>query len=137
MKWYVAVVGINRENLAKNGLLSKGFECYVPMGKKTIRHARQQKIRTFPVFSRYIFIKFNIDDPHYSEPIRSTDGIIDIISNNWQPVEIPAWIIEDIQEREACGQFDIIPKHNPKKYKWSKSFQVLKSLLNPDTVIHV
>jgi len=87
--WHVAITGINQEQLAIYGLRSKGLESYCPLGKRLVKHARQQTLRTFPVFSRYIFVKFNPLEPGYSDPIRSTDGILDIICNNFMPVAVP------------------------------------------------
>jgi transcriptional antiterminator RfaH len=136
MNWYVLITGINCEHISIRGLQAKGFETYCPLGKRTVRHARKQIIKQFPVFSRYIFIKFNIDDPSYSDPIRSTDGVMDILSNNWRPVEIPEWVIDDIKKREAQGKFDYVqPK--TKRPRWAKSFDILKNLLNPDAAIQV
>jgi len=125
------MTGINQEWLAEGGLAAKGFEVYVPKGKKIVSHARRKIEKTFPVFSRYIFVKFDASNGGYSEPIRSTDGIIDILRNNWEPVPVDPWVIEEIKIRENSGHFDQLAPATMKKQKWSKSFQVLKSLLNP------
>lgn len=132
MHWHVCITGINQEALANNGLKAKGFECYYPIGKRVIRHARQQKVKTFPVFSRYIFVKYDVNVAEYYNPILSTDGILGIMSNNWMPMFVKDDVIEEIRTRQLQGAFDIIPKHKPKKYKWSRSFQILKELLNTD-----
>lgn len=134
-RWFVCITGINQEHLALRGLASKGMEVYCPTGKRIIRHARRETKKLFPVFSRYIFVKFE----NYAvacEPIRSTDGVLDILSNNWIPMEVPAWAIDDIKSREAKGEFDIIPTKR-KRERWSKSFEVLKNLLKPDAEIRV
>lgn len=133
--WHVCTTGINQEALANNGLKSKGIESYYPTGKRIVRHARQQKVKIFPVFSRYIFVKDNISNAECFNAILSTDGIISIMSNNWLPVIVSDEIIEEIRTRQLQGAFDIIPKHKPKKYKWSRSFQVLKELLNTDHTV--
>jgi transcription antitermination factor NusG len=135
MAWYVAIVGINQESLALRGLSAKGYKCYCPAGRKTVRHARKQEIRTFFIFSRYLFINFEISDDNLAA-IRDTDGVIDFITNLWIPVEIPAFIIEDIKQRELAGEFDLKePKFT--KQKWAKSFEELKRLLNPGALITV
>lgn len=123
--FYVLVTGINQENLAKRHLANQGFEVYFPIGKKIVRHARRQEERIFPVFSRYIFVKCH----EAWGAMRDADGVLDILTNNWQPIEVPAEIIEDIKIREATGDFDIIPPKKKQK-KWGRSFQVLKDLLN-------
>ncbi len=130
MEWHCCIVGINQEFLAKFGLDAKGFETYCPIGQKMTRHGRQKIIKRFPVFSRYLFVKFDRNDPHYARPIRSTDGVINIITNDWQPVSIEPWVIEDIQQREIAGEFDNLEPEKSKQPKWAKSFEVLKNLLN-------
>lgn len=128
----VAVTGINREKLAQSRLTEKGFEVYYPIGKKTVRHARKEEIRTFPVFSRYVFVR----STQLWGGIIAAEGVLDILKNNWQPMEVPEEVIEDIKAREVSGQFDIISKRT-KRQKWSRSFAVLKSLLNIDPSVHV
>ena len=95
-----------------------------------VRHARQEEIRIFPIFSRYLFINFNADAEGLSQ-VRATDGIIDVITNNWQPVEISDEVIEEIKTRETSGAFNQKPPPHLHKQKWSKSFDTLKKLLEP------
>jgi transcriptional antiterminator RfaH len=135
MKWHVVIVGINQEALALRGLISKGLDAYCPVGKRIIRHARKEIKKTFPVFSRYIFVRFH-DYSVASDPIRSTDGVLDILSNNWIPMEVPAWAIDDIKTREAKGEFDVLPS-KVKRPRWAKSFEILKNMLEPDAAIQV
>lgn len=130
--YFVAVTGINQERLAQGRLEEKGFEVYFPVGKKVVRHARREETRIFPVFSRYIFVR----STELWGAILAADGVIDILLNNWQPMEVPAEIIEEIKTREAQGKFDIIPPKRRQK-KFYKSFEVLKNLLNPDAMIQV
>ena len=105
MNWLVGYTGINQESIARRGLKDKYLECYCPMGSKTVRHARKTEIRTFPVYSRYLFINI-IPDPESLAAVRDTYGIIDILCNNWVPMEVPGWIIDDIKRRELDGAFD-------------------------------
>ena len=136
MNWYVGYTGINQEPLARRGLQDGDFEVYLPMGSKVVRHARKAEVRVFPVFSRYIFVNFD-PNPECLAAVRSTDGIIDILTNNWLPMEIPDWIIEGIKEREIAGVFDQKPPIEMKIRKWSKSFSILKSLLDPNTKVQI
>lgn len=131
--FFVAVTGINQEALAKRRLTEKGFEVYFPIGKKIVRHARREETRIFPVFSRYVFVKCT----QAWGAIREADGVIDILTNNLEPLEVKNEIIEEIKQREAHGAFDIIPVRPHKKKRWSKSFDILKNLLNPEALIQV
>jgi len=131
-QWFVGYVGINQESLAKRGLLDKQFDVYLPMGSKLVRHARKEEVRVFPVFSRYLFIKFD-PTPEGLAAVRSTDGIIDILTNNWQPMSVPDIIIEGIKELETNGFFNIKPTFQVKRKKWNRGFEILKAILNPVT----
>src|ERR1039457_5870742 len=113
MPWIVGYTGINQEALARRGINDSGFECYMPMGSKLVRHARKEEVRVFPVFSRYLFINFD-PSPECLASVRSTDGIIDILTNNWIPMEVPEPIIEGIKELELIGFFDIKPTFHVK-----------------------
>jgi transcription antitermination factor NusG len=133
--WHVCTTGINQEALAEYGLKSKGFDVYCPIGKRVVRHARREMVRHYAVFSRYIFVRFDPDEPAYSDGIRSTDGIIDILCNNWEPMAIGDEVIEEIKERQSKGAFDRFPEKKKQQPRWSRSFEVLKNLLNVDVAV--
>ena len=100
------------------------------MGSKLVRHARKEEVRVFPVFSRYLFIKFE-PTPEGLATVRSTDGIIDILTNNWQPMSIPDIVIDGIKELEIKGFFDVKPTFPVKPKKWNRGFAILKAILEP------
>lgn len=137
MNWHVVITGINQEYLAEYGLRAKNFETYCPQGRKVVRHGRKEKLRSYPIFSRYLFVRFDSRSGGYSDPIRSTDGIIEILSNNWRPVAVADWIIDDIRSRQLAGEFDRMPENKKKQPKYFKSFAILKKLLDPQEQIHV
>ena len=129
-QWFVLYTGINQETLARRGLSDKLFECYCPMGSKPVRHARKTEIRVFPVFSRYLFI-LTIPNAENLSQVRDTDGVIDILTNNWLPVAVDNSVIDEIKTLELAGAFDIKPPRNPERRKWSKGFAILKAILDP------
>jgi transcriptional antiterminator RfaH len=130
MQWFVGYTGINQEPLARRGLKDLNLEVYLPMGSKMVRHARKEEVRVFPIFSRYLFIKFE-PTPESLASIRSTDGIIDILTNNWIPMSVPDVIIDGIRELEGSGFFDVKPQFHVKPKKWSRGFSILKAILEP------
>jgi transcription antitermination factor NusG len=136
MKWFVAVVGINQEFLAQRELKKKRCEVYCPVGRKTIRHARRQETRIFPVFSRYLFVNI-VPDAESLAMVRATDGILDFITNNWQPVAVDDDKIEEIKQSELAGEFDHKAPKRAEKQKWSRSFEILKRLLDPAQPVRV
>ena len=53
--WYVAQLKPNGFNKAQLNLARQGFECFMPMRKVTIRHARKLSIRLTSNFSGLYF----------------------------------------------------------------------------------
>lgn len=134
-KFFVSTVGINQEFLVEKGFRDKGLDHYCPKGRKVVRHARKQMERIFPVISRYVFVRMETAEDF--QAIRSTDGVINILSNNGQPVSVPDVEIEELKKRELAGEFNIKPNEKRKAPRWSKSFDVLKNLLSPDAEIQI
>lgn len=134
-EWHVCTTGINQEALAEKGFRDKGLEHYYPKGRKVVRHARKQMERIFPVLSRYVFVKMATAEEF--QAIRSTDGVINILSNNGKPVSVPAIEIEELKKRELAGEFNIKPNERKKAPRWQRSFEVLKNLLSADAHIKI
>ena len=130
MIWIVGYTMINSEHIAQKGLTEQGLECYYPKGTKVIRHARKEEIRVFPIYSRYLFIK-SATTPEGLAAVRSTDGIIDILTNNWQPMSVPDIVIEGIKDMELKGFFNVKPTFPGKPKKWNRGFAILKAILEP------
>ena len=87
--WYVAQLKPNGFNKAQLNLARQGFECFMPMRKVTIRHARKLSVGSRPVFPGYIFIKFGLDDGDWRK-INSTLGVNRLISfHGGRPAQIP------------------------------------------------
>ena len=129
-QWFVVYAGINCENTALRGLRDKSFECYCPMGSKPVRHARKTEIRVFPVFSRYLFI-LTIPNAENLSHVRDTDGVIDVLTNNWLPVAVDNSVIDEIKTLELAGAFDVKPPKPRNTHKWSRGFAILKAILEP------
>ena len=87
--WYVAQLKPNGFDKAQLNLVRQGFECFMPMRKVTIRHARKLSVCLRPVFPGYIFIKFGLDDADWRK-INSTLGVNRLISfHGGRRAEIP------------------------------------------------
>jgi len=117
------------EQNGQRGLEAKGFKTYCPITRRLTRHARITTLKVYPLFARYLFIRFSMAE-EWSDPIRSTDGVIDLLQNNWLPVPVPDWVIDEIQEREANGEFDQKLPAKHQKIRWIKSFETLRQLLD-------
>jgi transcriptional antiterminator RfaH len=109
-RWYVIYTNIKCEFRANMGLKAKGFETLLPYIRKRIRHGRQTSIVDRPVFPRYLFIKFDVEKDEWFHPIKSTDGVEDLIRNDNIPVRVPEQQIERLRRAQVCGDFDTTKK---------------------------
>ena len=97
--WYVAQLKPNGFKKAQLNLARQGFECFMPMRKVTIRHARKLNTGLRPVFPGYIFIKFGLGNGDWRK-INSTLGVNRLISfKEGRPAKIPDALIEGFMAR--------------------------------------
>lgn len=105
-RWYVIYTNIKCEFRANMGLKAKGFETFLPYLRKRVRHARYTSVVDRPVFPRYLFVRFDVERDEWFHPIKTTDGVEDLIRNNNMPVRIPDRDMELLQSMQAAGEFD-------------------------------
>ena len=92
--WYVAQLKPNGFNKAQLNLARQGFECFMPMRKVTIRHARKISNGLRPVFPGYIFIKFGLNNSDWRK-INSTIGVNRLVSfHEGRPALMPEALME-------------------------------------------
>ena len=97
--WYVAQLKPNGFKKAQLNLARQGFECFMPMRKVTVRHARKLNDGLRPVFPGYIFIKFGLDNGDWRK-INSTLGVNRLISfHEGRPAQIPEALIAGFMAR--------------------------------------
>ena len=119
--WHVVMTNIKCEFRAKLGLEARGFAVYLPVEKRIVRHARRKTTRLAPLFKRYLFVAFDIEHDEWYEPIRTTDGVADLLCYprispaarngrnadlQWIPLQVPTMQIETLRRKEAAGEFD-------------------------------
>jgi transcription antitermination factor NusG len=104
-RWHVAVTEVRRERESAGEIAKLGFPTFAPMErrKRFVRGRRVYYERA--LFPRYIFARFNADDPHWNT-IRDVDGICDILCNNGKPCPVPVGLTEKLQRMQKLGLFD-------------------------------
>ena len=97
--WYVAQLKPNGFHKAQVNLIRQGFECFMPMRRVTVRHARKLSAGLRPVFPGYIFIKFGLDNGEWRK-INSTLGVNRLICfSGSRPAQIPEVLMEGLMLR--------------------------------------
>ena len=108
-QWYVVHTHVNKEQTALENLMHQEFHAYYPVYEKTRKHARKVETIKAPLFPRYLFVEFDIDQDQW-RAIQSTMGVSHLIGHGVRPTPVPAEIIEAIQQREvAPGLIEIKP----------------------------
>jgi transcriptional antiterminator RfaH len=106
-RWHVIYSNIRCEFRANMGLKAKGFETFLPYIRKRVRHGRYTNIVDRPVFPRYLFVRFDIEKDEWFHPIKSTDGVEDLIRNNNIPVRIRDDDLNRLIAMQNSGEFDL------------------------------
>lgn len=108
--WHVVYTNIKCEFRANMGLKAKGFETFLPYIRKRIRHARYTNVVDRPLFPRYLFVRFDIERDEWFHPIKTTDGVEDLIRNNNIPVRIRDDDMAPVIAAQKAGDFDLTRK---------------------------
>lgn len=101
--WFIVHTKADGERLATDALRRKGFEAYMPATTVLVRHARQTRVVSRPLFRRYAFVRCQ---PTQIAEVRKTWGVAWMVTNVGKPVVIKDGIVEAIRVAEAAGDFD-------------------------------
>lgn len=96
--WYVIHTKIRQERIALENLERQGFECFLPLiwVEKLRRGALE--VSQEPLFPRYMFIRLGTALESQSwAPIRSTTGVVRLVTFGQTPVKIQDELIAELQ----------------------------------------
>lgn len=105
MHWYLVYTKPRQEKCALENLLRQGYRCYLPtIPSERIRQGLL-KVSDEPLFPRYLFIQLGQGYLGKSwGPIRSTKGVIRLVSFGMEPARVDSGLIELLRTREALVQ---------------------------------
>ena len=98
-KWFVAYTQPLKESVAKHNLEEQGYDVYLPMFKKTRRHARRVDEVLQPLFPRYIFVGLDLEIDGWRS-VNGTRGVGYILLNDGHPVSMPTSVIDTLKSQE-------------------------------------
>ena len=99
-QWFVAQTQPGKEVISQGHLDRQEFVSFLPLYRKTIRHARQEKEVFRPLFPGYIFIELDPDKSQWRS-INGTRGISALLTQNNKPIPVPSSIIETLQQEQT------------------------------------
>lgn len=103
-RWYAVHCHANAEATARSNLRRQNYETYLPVYRKTRRHARKVDQVARPLFPGYLFVRLDLDVEGW-RPIRSSVGVGHIVCRGDRPAAIPEGIVETILARENAEGF--------------------------------
>ncbi|WP_258581167.1 transcription termination/antitermination protein NusG [Mesorhizobium sp. AR02] len=93
VRWYVAGVLQGKESIAEQHLRRQGFASFVPLGERTVRHARRLSKRTAAYFPGYMFVAFDVTQQRWRS-VNGTIGIRSLITQGDRPLPVPFGLVE-------------------------------------------
>jgi transcription antitermination factor NusG len=94
-RWFVVHAQPHRELKAHAHLNNQGFHSFLPLHKKTVRHARQFRTTVAPLFPRYLFVELTVGvDSWYR--ISGTVGVSRLIMEGDRPKAVAPGVVEAI-----------------------------------------
>lgn len=102
MKWFVVYTQPLKETVARQHLEEQGYDVYLPMFKKTRRHARRIDEVLQPLFPRYLFVALDLKLDAW-RAVNGTRGVAYLLLNDGNPLGISTSIIEELKILENDG----------------------------------
>lgn len=106
--WYLIHTKIRQERVALENLERQGFECFLPLIRaEKLRRGALQVVQE-PLFSRYLFIRLGTGLESQSwAPIRSTVGVIRLVTFGQTPAKIEDELIADLQVKTDSAEVQL------------------------------
>ena len=93
--WFVVNIRPNCERKAVLNLERQGFETFLPVQIKTVRHARQYRTVCRPLFPGYLFVALDLGRDRWRS-VNGTHGVVTLVMNGGEPSRVPAGIVEGL-----------------------------------------
>src|SRR5262245_59267691 len=98
-RWFLAHTQPKNEWKAELHLGAQGFRTYLPLIRKTVRHARQLRTVRAPLFPRYLFVILDLKRDRWLL-VRSTVGVSRLFTHpDGRPVPVPVGVVESLIEQ--------------------------------------
>jgi transcriptional antiterminator RfaH len=108
-RWYAVYTQPRHEALAGENLVRQGFNIVYPRYMKRRAHARRVEMVPAPLFPRYLFVNFDAGAGGW-RAIRSSRGVIDLVSSGNDPTPVPDAIIDEIRRRQDEEGFVVLAR---------------------------
>ena len=107
-RWYAVHALPYKERSAALHLRNQGFRPYLPLIRKTRRHARKLDTVLTPLFPRYLFVALNIRRDQWRS-VNGTYGVARLVMQHDRPLPVPEGVVEQLlylTDSRGCVHFD-------------------------------
>jgi transcriptional antiterminator RfaH len=94
-RWFVVHTLPSREFGAQKQLEFQGYETFLPLHLKTVRHARQFRTMKAPFFPRYLFVSLDLTRDRWRS-VNGTFGVSSLIMEGDRPKPVPHGVTESL-----------------------------------------
>jgi len=98
--WYVVNTQARKERIASDNLRRQGYEVFLPVLSKAVRHARSVRLAFEAYFPGYLFVRFDIASQRW-RPIESSTGVLRLIKAGTKPTPAPVGMVPALIERSG------------------------------------
>jgi transcriptional antiterminator RfaH len=102
--WYLVRTKPHAETKTECSIKDKGFLTYLPVCRKTRRHARKVEQVKAPLFPQYLFVAIDWQDRHWRFIDREIGGA-SLVRNGNEPAPVPLAVIKALKDREVDGGY--------------------------------
>jgi len=105
-RWYAVYSQPHREFRAQQQLNAQGFTVFLPLYRKTVRHARKLRTVNAPFFPRYLFVALDLSCDQW-RCVNGTFGVTSLLTDGAMPRPVPHGVVESLvhASEEGCLQF--------------------------------
>lgn len=92
-RWYAVHTRPLSEIRAQGHLENQNFQTFLPMRRKTVRHARKMSTVKAPFFPRYLFVALDLTR-HRWHSVNGTFGVSRLVMRGDRPQPVPRGVVE-------------------------------------------
>ena len=99
--WWVVQTKPQAEFIAIKHLENQNMATYCPLFKKETIRGHKIKIKAYPLFPRYVFVKANSSAQKNIHVIRSTIGVKQLLKIGEDPAKVSCQLINELRQMES------------------------------------
>lgn len=96
-RWFVVQTLAKRERRAEAQLAQQGFNVFLPMVMRSVRHARKVRNVKTAAFPGYLFVAIDVQRDRWRS-INGTFGVARLITGEGRPLPVPGGLVESLME---------------------------------------